>query len=59
MAALGELSFVRWIASILSTNIVYNVFAWNDPAPLLVVWRNRFARKTRKALALAKRALKR
>jgi len=59
MAALGELSFVRWVASILSTNIVYNIFAWNDPAPLLMTWLNRFARKARKALGLAKQALKR
>ena len=59
MSALGELSFVRWIASILSTNVVYNVFAWNDPAPLLVTWLNRLARKVRKAFGLATQALKR
>ena len=59
MSALGELSFVRWIASILSRNVVYNIFAWNDPVPLLMTWRNRFARKVRKAFGLARRALKR
>lgn len=59
MAALGEISFVRWIASILSRNIVYNIFAWNDPAPLLMTWRNRFVRKARKVIRLAKQALKR
>jgi len=59
MAALGELSFVSWIASILSIHIVYNIFAWNDPAPLFATWRNRFARKARKALGLARQVLTR
>ncbi|MER8406074.1 hypothetical protein NKH16_15195 [Mesorhizobium sp. M1307] len=48
LAARRELSLVGWITSILSTRIVYNVFAWRDPAPLVMT----FIRKLRKLLRL-------
>ncbi|MER9801128.1 hypothetical protein NKJ36_29170 [Mesorhizobium sp. M0142] len=48
LAARRELSLVDWITSILSTRTVYNVFAWRDPAPLVMT----FIRKLRKLLRL-------
>ncbi len=58
MAARGELSFAGWIVSILSARTVYNIFAWNDPAPFLMTWVNRFVRKGRKTLVRVKMRLR-
>ena len=59
MSARGELSFIRWIRSILPPNTVYNLFAWNDPAPLFATWVNRLAGTGRRSLGFARQALKR
>lgn len=48
LAARRELGLVGWITSILSTRTVYNVFAWRDPAPLVMIC----MRKPRKLLKL-------
>jgi predicted ATP-grasp superfamily ATP-dependent carboligase len=48
LAARGELTFPRWIASIACSRNVYNVFAWNDPVPWLRFWRSRLARRARR-----------
>jgi predicted ATP-grasp superfamily ATP-dependent carboligase len=37
LAARGELSAARWLASLLTARKVYDLFAWTDPMPLLVV----------------------
>lgn len=44
LAARGELSGARWLASILFSRNVYGLFAWNDAAPWLRAWRRRLAR---------------
>ena len=36
LALRGELSFARWLLSLLSARKVYDLFAWTDPAPLAV-----------------------
>ena len=41
LAARGELSFGRWIGSILLSRKVYGLFAWRDPAPWLRAWSRR------------------
>ncbi len=48
LAARRQLSLVGWLSSILFTRTVYNVFAWSDPAPLVMT----FVRKVRKLLGL-------
>jgi D-aspartate ligase len=50
LAAHRQLSLAGWLSSILFTRTVYNVFAWSDPAPLVMT----FARKARKLLRLMK-----
>jgi len=40
----GELGMVAWLASILFSRNVYNVFAWNDPGPCIDLWMRRFER---------------
>lgn len=50
LAARRQLSLVGWLSSILFTRTVYNVFAWSDPAPLLMT----FVRKVRKFVELLK-----
>jgi predicted ATP-grasp superfamily ATP-dependent carboligase len=37
LAARGELSGARWLASLLGSRKLYDLFAWTDPMPLLVV----------------------
>jgi predicted ATP-grasp superfamily ATP-dependent carboligase len=44
LAARGELSLVRWIASLGRSRKVYDVFAWADPLPLLRYWMRRVHR---------------
>ena len=41
----GTLGLGGWLASILSSRNVYNVFAWGDPGPWLRFWRLRLARR--------------
>jgi D-aspartate ligase len=40
----GELGFGAWIASLLFSRNVYNIFAWRDPGPWVDVWLRRFDR---------------
>jgi predicted ATP-grasp superfamily ATP-dependent carboligase len=47
LAARGELSLWRWLASLLGSRKVYDVFAWNDPLPLLHYWMRRTHRVPR------------
>jgi len=37
LAARGELSAARWLASLAAAPKVYDLFAWTDPMPLAVV----------------------
>jgi predicted ATP-grasp superfamily ATP-dependent carboligase len=41
----GSLTTAGWLASILFSRNVYNVFAWSDPGPWLRFWRLRLARR--------------
>ena len=41
----GSLGLAQWLASILFSRNVYNVFAWGDPGPWLRFWRLRLARR--------------
>jgi predicted ATP-grasp superfamily ATP-dependent carboligase len=50
LAALGELSFVEWLSSILLTRTVDNLFAWKDPVPFVMTCVNRLVRMGRKLL---------
>jgi len=50
LAARGELSFIGWVSSILSTRTVHKHFAWNDPAPFVKTCANRVARMVRNLL---------
>jgi len=43
--ARGELGWRGWIASILFSRNVYNLFAWDDPGPWLRFWSRRVARR--------------
>lgn len=43
--ARGELGWRGWIASILFSRNVYNLFAWEDPGPWLRFWSRRVARR--------------
>lgn len=45
LSARGKLTFARWLASIVASRNVYNVFAWHDPGPWLRFWQRRFARR--------------
>lgn len=36
LAARGELGFWRWLASLAGSRKLYAVFAWTDPAPMLI-----------------------
>ena len=45
LRALGELSFPRWMASLLFCRTVHHRFAWSDPAPLLGGWHRRVWRR--------------
>jgi D-aspartate ligase len=38
LAARGELAFGRWLASIVWSRNIYNVFAWTDPGPWWRFW---------------------
>jgi hypothetical protein len=46
MAARGEITFGRWIASLAAPK-VYNLFSVSDPLPWLAFWGHRFARHGR------------
>ncbi len=41
LAARGELTLWRWIASLLAAPKVYELFAWRDPLPFLRYWQTR------------------
>ena len=43
--ARGELGVFAWLASIVFSRKVYNVFAWRDPGPWLRFWAFRFVRR--------------
>ena len=45
LRARGEITTARWLASILASRNVYNVFASSDPGPWLSLWWNRVARR--------------
>jgi D-aspartate ligase len=47
----GELTTAAWLASIVFSRNVYNLFAWSDPAPWLRTYSSRLARKWRRAPA--------
>jgi hypothetical protein len=36
----GDNGLLAWLASLLATRKVYDLFAWNDPLPLLAHWRS-------------------
>jgi D-aspartate ligase len=42
--ARGELGLMRWLASLVLSRNVYNLFAWRDPGPWMRFWAFRFAR---------------
>jgi D-aspartate ligase len=48
LAARGELSFLRWISSILLTPVIHRHFSWKDPAPFVMICATRFARMARR-----------
>jgi predicted ATP-grasp superfamily ATP-dependent carboligase len=43
--ARGELGLFAWLASIVFSRNVYNVFSWRDPGPWLRFWAWRFVRR--------------
>jgi predicted ATP-grasp superfamily ATP-dependent carboligase len=45
MRARGELGLFSWLASIVASRNIYNVFAWRDPGPWLVFWGHRLSRR--------------
>ena len=49
MQARGELGSVRWVASILASRNIYNLFSWSDPRPWLALWRARLGRRVARA----------
>ena len=51
LRAEGKLGTARWIASLLATRKIYNLFGWTDPGPWLFFWRRRLARLGTKAPA--------
>jgi D-aspartate ligase len=40
----GKLGLARWLASLVFSRKVYNLFAWNDPGPWISFWAHRFGR---------------
>ena len=49
LAARGELSAARWLASILLSRNIYSIFAWSDPGPWLALWKRRLSRRLLRA----------
>jgi len=49
LAARGELSLGRWLASFAGTPIVCNLFSASDPGPWLALWRQRLTRRLGRA----------
>ena len=47
LAARGELSLWRWLASLAASRKVFDVFAWSDPLPLVRYWMRRMHRVPR------------
>ena len=45
LRARGELGLFRWLASIVFSRKVYNLFAWRDPGPWIRFWAFRFVRR--------------
>lgn len=45
LSARGELSFGRWLASILASRNVGNLFSWSDPGPWLSLRKRRLVRR--------------
>jgi predicted ATP-grasp superfamily ATP-dependent carboligase len=45
LRARGELGYARWLASIVFSRNIYNLFAWRDPGPWLRFWSRRVARR--------------
>jgi predicted ATP-grasp superfamily ATP-dependent carboligase len=58
MAARGEITMARWLASIASSRKVYDMFAWSDPGPWLAFWGGRIARRLRRATREVSAALR-
>jgi D-aspartate ligase len=54
----GELDAAAWLASIVFSRNVYNVFSWSDPGPWLRLWNRRLARRwdrgSRRVLSLVR-----
>ena len=57
LAAVGKLSFVEWLSSILFSRKVHFHFAWNDPAPFVMACGNLIARGGRNLLKRMKSLL--
>jgi hypothetical protein len=49
LRARGELTTLGWIASIVDSRNIYNIFSWSDPWPWLAFWSARFTRRGRRA----------
>ena len=49
LRARGELTTLAWIASIVDSRNIYNIFSWSDPWPWLAFWSARFTRRGRRA----------
>lgn len=47
LASRGELTLWRWLASLVASHKVYDVFAWSDPLPLARYWMRRIHRVPR------------
>ena len=45
MRARGEMGLLGWLASIVFSRNVYNVFSWSDPGPWLRLWHRRLSRR--------------
>jgi predicted ATP-grasp superfamily ATP-dependent carboligase len=43
--ARGELGLLSWLASLVFSRKVYNLFSWSDPGPWVRFWSFRFARR--------------
>ena len=48
LRAQGALTLPRWVASIVASRNVYNLFSWRDPAPWVRTLSERLARKLRR-----------
>lgn len=55
LAARGQLTYWRWIASLLATAKVYDLFSWSDPLPFLSYLRARMRGAGRRIARLAAR----